>query len=660
MADLKLEAGMGAAVLGHLRQFATLPEDGLVAGQAVASAVSELFGEGWGVAYNDVDVFRHYRRLEEDEERRSRREAKRVVDTVHFTALEVDVGCWSSYSALREVSVQRRGKYSVVKTMRNDMLNTVYYDHGYADADASFLSTFDINAGQVGVDISTQKLLWTPEFERYLRTRQLEIVTLHTPFQSLIRYFKKREELEGTYGNDARMSEMVSLAYAIATSPSEGYSPQEDASLRWRFGSAMADKLDGVMSEVRTNFDLISEKVEEMELYQLVPRFEVDRDMRRLVHRQKDIAHLLPRFSRTLREDRRKAFSARAGHIAQSPIQVDGDRVNPQNMSQLIWLQQGDSALDANVTVEQMAELDRFVYEHDASGFFLGRSLSRCIEVKNEIEAAVRTRGSWVYRALGLLSDEAPDEAFVAADWLDGWMVREEARQKSHVLKPVLPKGFSPDVEVLELSSRKDLLVEGTEMHHCVGTYSEMLPEGNSRFFSIRPTHSSKTWLTLHLAMSLDGNTASPAVWRVSQLKGLCNREPSEQEQVFVSRFVEDFNAFYVATFAGGWYQLLDIGTRRAIAHERATGMCERRPYLLLATSLARKVFGLPSTWLDNKGNKFVPQAGTGYWRDFMAWKLEEVKKLSRRIGGAARSFFRPGEISDRSEDEESFYGPLR
>jgi hypothetical protein len=633
MADLRLDAGMGPAVLDHLRQFATLPEDGLVAGQSVASAVSQLFGDGWGVAYNDIDVFRHYRRLEEDEERRSRREAKRVVDTVHFTALEVDVGGWTPYSAMREVSVKRQGKYSVVKTMREDMLNMVYYDHGYAEADASFLSTFDINAGHVGVDISTQKLLWTPEFERYLRTRQLEIVTLHTPYQSLIRYFKKREELEGVYGNDARMTEMIGLAYAVATSPSEGYNPQEDASLRWRFGAAIADKLDGVMSDIRPNFDILSEKVQGMDLYQLVPRFEADRDMLKLVRRQRDIAHLLPRFSRTLREARRKAFAARAHHVAEAPIELDRDRVNPQNVSQLLWLQQGDAALEANVTVQQMADLDRFVFEHDASGFFLGRSLARSIQVKQQMEAAVQARGNWVYRALGLLSDEDPNEAFEVDGWLDGWMVREDARHKSHVLAGILPKGYSAlGVEVVELCSRRDLLDEGTELHHCVGTYSALLPEGNSRFFSIRPACSSKSWLTLHLVMSLDGLSGSPTHWRISQLKGLCNRDPLDHEQAIVAQFVEDFNAFYVETFASGWYRMLDIETRRAIAHERATGTCDKRSFGSLATSVAKVALRLPARWLNSDGVLVDPRDGVGYWQDFAKWKLEQVKRATSRI----------------------------
>jgi hypothetical protein len=62
----------------------------------------------------------------------------------------------------------------------------------------------------------------------------------------------------------------------MATNPADGYNPKEDVSLRWRFGSAVAGKLDGVISDVRPNFDILSEEVEGMTLYQLAPRFEVD------------------------------------------------------------------------------------------------------------------------------------------------------------------------------------------------------------------------------------------------------------------------------------------------------------------------------------------------------------------------------------------------
>ena len=564
MAELKLDPGMGPAVLRHLRQFANLPTDGLVAGQAVASAVSELFGEGWGVVYNDVDVFRHYRRLDETEEQRKRREKLRVLDTVRFTALDLEVEGWTPYSAMREVAITRREKYSVVKTMREGMLNVVYYDHGYASVDGQFLQTFDINAAQVGVDILSGQLMWTREYQRYLRTKQLEIVTMHTPYQSLIRYFKKRQELDGTYGNDARMTEMIALAYAMATTPADGYNPREDQSLRWRFGETIAEKLEGVRSFVEPDFEVLSEEVEGHKLYQLAPRFEVERDILKLVRRQGDIAHLLPRLSRTLREARRKAFVARAQYVTEPTIALDKPRENPRNLSQLIWLFQGDEALQSNVTVQQLKDLDDFVWRNDVSGYFMQRSLTNSLTVKARIEKAIQERGRWLYGAL-----RTGDERYTAFEhegWMEMFLERENARQAEHVIDTVLPERLFPDVNVVELHTRRLLLEEGEALHHCIGGYSHLLTEGSSRFFSIRPSAERRTWMSLHLELAGDPDEAEPVKWRCSQVRGMMNRNPSPEELEVVDRFITRFNEHYLMLAAGGWCFLVDEPVRWQIA----------------------------------------------------------------------------------------------
>jgi hypothetical protein len=597
-----------------------------VAGQAVASAISELFGDGWGVMYNDVDVFRHYCRLDEDAERREKRESLRVLDTVRFTALEVEIGNWTPYTAMREIAINRREKYTVVKTSRDEMVNTVYYDHGRAKADASFLSTFDINAGQVGVDITSRQLVWTPEFERYRATRQLEIVTLHTPYQSLIRYFKKREELEGTYGNDARMTEMIGLAYAMATSPAEGFNAQEDASLRWRFGPTIARKLENVQARVLENFEVVSETVDGLELHQLVPRFEVDGDMRKLVRRQADVAHLLPRLSRTLRESRKKSFVARAQHVTGPTIALDGKPDNTPHISQVLWLQRGDSILeDGTVTVEALNELDEFVYRYDLNGFFFGRTLAKSLEVKRQIELAAEQRGHWLYGALGLMTNEDPNAAFNAEDWLDGFIDREETRLDVDVVERILPDGFMVGTEVIELFNRRALLDEGIAMHHCVGHHSYKLPEGNARFFSIRPTDNRRTWLTLYLRAGYDAETGYATGWEVGELKGLCNRIPTEAEEEFVQNFLGRFNHFYLDAVCGGiWAKLLDVPARWAFTF---MPLFYRNTWLKRLGVALQLAAGVPGRWQDEKGKWVHPDTGWRYWPTFFKWKLRLLRK---------------------------------
>jgi hypothetical protein len=157
--------------------------------------------------------------------------------------------------------------------------------------------------------------------------------------------------------------------------------------------------------------------------------------------------------------------------------------------------------------------------------------------------------------------------------------------------------------------------------------------------------------------MSLDGLSGSPSHWRISQLKGLCNRDPVDYEQAFVAQFVEDFNAFYVETFASGWYRMLDIETRRAIAHERATGKCDRRSFGSLATSVVKVALRLPARWLNSDGVLVDPRDGAGYWQDFAKWKCAQVKGATNRMIQRLGSFFSTAGIED---EEESVHEAFR
>ena len=54
--SILLHPGMGESIVAHLSQFGNLPKTGILAGQAVDSAITDLFGNGGGV-YNDLDIF---------------------------------------------------------------------------------------------------------------------------------------------------------------------------------------------------------------------------------------------------------------------------------------------------------------------------------------------------------------------------------------------------------------------------------------------------------------------------------------------------------------------------------------------------------------------------------------------------------------------------
>jgi hypothetical protein len=231
-------------VLELLRLLHPLPSKGVVAGQSVACAIDKILGTGVAV-FNDIDVFQTNHALFYPDnpaegsalsvlgrpdgtpifiENWKGRLAPSVTyagdarDLPGFDAARLNPE--DDYSAMETY----QNFYSVLATRREGLLNRILVRYRYnslhelsrklgARDEARrnalmLLKGFDINSTQVGIDLTSKELVYTPAFAQYFSTRQLEITALFTPVQTLLRYFKKREEL-GSYGNDEAMRQLL-------------------------------------------------------------------------------------------------------------------------------------------------------------------------------------------------------------------------------------------------------------------------------------------------------------------------------------------------------------------------------------------------------------------------------------------------------------------
>lgn len=191
-----LHAGMGAEIVKHLSQFAELPSHGILAGQAVDSAITDLWGRGGGV-YNDLDVFRQCK-VEP-------RKIALASATAHRSELSVYYGHppEDDYEAFQVVA-ETVDTYSIESVSRDGMLNYVNcrMSDGYYQSKLSarhVLSGFDLNCVRAGVDLATGKLYWDHHYEAFLHSRQVKIAMMHTPAHTLLRMLKKREELPDVF-----------------------------------------------------------------------------------------------------------------------------------------------------------------------------------------------------------------------------------------------------------------------------------------------------------------------------------------------------------------------------------------------------------------------------------------------------------------------------
>lgn len=524
MKPIELHENMGPAIMSRLQDYVELPKSGFLAGQAVASAVSELFGDGRAVVYNDVDVFREQTEYDLQSLREMREEndsnwGRRTLSTCTFNTHELDV----TYGGL---DITKKSHYEVKHAARKDMLNEIQC-HGLSWDIAGFLKTFDINAVQVGIDLKVQKLVWTPAFNQFCQSRQLEIVAMHTPFHSLIRYFRKLEELEGTYGNNERMIELVAAAYHLQRIELEQLGvkkPVQD--LQWRFGKVYADKLDKVKTAISPYFDITTEEINGYPITSMVPNFQIEKDMQNL---DTKLVDFLPVISRALREKHGKGMQERLNYLLKH---------KPEKRSHLTlsFHCQGESFVKGNVTPAQMAQMDSVLHEHGISHYLhplttLGEQFARFKLIEKEVQA----RGKWVY---GVLETQ---RAFNIENELKDVLDERERLLKEKLTEPVFSPRMLHDYSVRELITGQELLIEGESVHHCVGGYALSVKNGTAIIVSIRKGTHVSGWTTLELNRKGKG-------WVVQQHRGLQNRSVTEDEKSIAATYCSHVN---VATIFG-------------------------------------------------------------------------------------------------------------
>ena len=237
-------------VLEKLSSLADLPNEGVLAGGAVANTILFLLDKK-EYPINDIDIF-----IETDENKPS-----------VFRETENDF-IPSSYGPLFE----NVDGYKVVSSENKGLINEIKikrfseYKKEYEPPLAqTLIKAFDINQTQVAIDLKTKKTYYTPEFIEFLKKRELEIVFPSTPFHSLIRMIYKSKELNAK----ANLPKAVRITSTIlALKKTENYPVSNMVSMESRvYKEYLKNKniLDKYFTVRRT-------KVENVELLEISPK----------------------------------------------------------------------------------------------------------------------------------------------------------------------------------------------------------------------------------------------------------------------------------------------------------------------------------------------------------------------------------------------------
>jgi hypothetical protein len=610
-----LAPDLGARVLDVLQRHAgRLPEEGLVAGQAVASAIDELLGTGRPV-YNDIDVFLCGSQWEtQTGEPFDARQGLRhlVANPVRYYAeeeLDVDGYSQSLHLASREL-------YTVRRTRMDGMTNRVLVDWSWqvrgqeTERKArSLISVFDANSVQVAVDLQTGALYQTKAYEQFLASRELRLTQAFTPIQSLLRYFKKREEL-GVFGNDAAHIEFVRqmvLANELSTELREQRKvdfargnrffdmkylreylkrdPVADALLPsccesvgtgvrqmpLAFGAKykalydrFADKLEPYFTlteRERGKLWLLSSSAETVDATSTRPLVGAPSDAGNATTGE----HAVRRFWQ-LSLAPGKQLTRRRALFSEFLSQISAEETRAGY--EKAYCLRGDDYLAGCDSAAALSELARVTGEHaEFAWSAVSLSVGDQIDVMRMLRKAFKSYG--VPDAWGICRGNS---GAVLKQWLEDPAEMQNRMRlligsKEALYAKRLPLPAQADnIEVHELDSAYALRVEGTKMRHCVAGYAESVANERCRIVSFRKGLSAQDCATLEWNFAearalpafetVAGNAIHPLQLSCAQIRSFANSTPTEDLQALEAELRAELNTWLRAHPEEGWLVL--------------------------------------------------------------------------------------------------------
>jgi hypothetical protein len=530
---LKMSQDMAPELLEHLSQRATLPSQGIVAGQALASAVMDLYGQGGGV-YNDIDVFV----LATDTiiaEFKAELESGELAGRLGMTRAGID----------EYLNADTGQAYRIEGSTREGLLNYVWctFDFGQLSA-TRILSSFDLNCVEVALDLSTRKLYWTPAFEDFVQGYQLKLTTLATPTRTLIRYLKKRDELKGVFADDMlNMSIIASAGLARARSFERLNSlPEENLLDDPGTLDTSGDLLDppvrldeeeqtpGITSVLAEVFRKHAHAHRVAGFFSLrdsaspgLYSIQVARVPSRAVLHH---AAVLNRHFASIYELPRVIYAKTrtySGHVQAQQVRISTrDNLHEFIVDSLVTY--GGSYLEGGSSDTHVDVVSRCMTRHPRMYPCLhGLTLDRQYHAVRELASHARAKGLWIY---GLVETQAVSLDLSTTEALTEFLESRASFGTEALKAELFPAGCYKGWEVRELTTRSALAQEGAELGHCVEGYAEGVAAGGSVIISIRKGGDRQFWSTVELD---GGLLRKKNTLRVSQHYTHANKAPSPE-----------------------------------------------------------------------------------------------------------------------------------
>lgn len=563
---------------------------GIFAGQALASMAIEFLKIGnIRPTYNDLDIFQVLGKhdMNNATERYKNIETSIVNKASLFSEKKLDLNFNESIGGiyLQSIYQTERDEYCEVNrelsknssmiifhTLRKEMVNYVYLINtknkvaiDLNEETIDLVDSFDINSTQIGINLITNKVYFTGNFLYFLKNRQLEIVNFSTPAHSLIRLFKKAEELEvyfdkkesiDTYSMQAylhnKLDKDVLIKIKAAKANCVAYIEKANNGRNLFFGKAHLEKLKGTdiadYFQVKNVVNHMNEdRNQENDIY--LTSLPVNYDNLYMIDLKDDKDYFMNMINK-IEESKyiKSGMSGKVGNMIKDLTRSVNESLSNGDISyyagqRIDTFMVGASALRKTLNNLRENKISSFKVEFERSGFIdkinldhtkfnsfnntglnkINNLIGNHPEIRETFKDKHIFEAECLYSALKVLEKEFGSLIYP--------MISSDHRLIS-ILKIISPDNNEAIIEksisrinkimednsaifnenpyieefencsLVELNSTLDLIEEGSYQNNCIGGYSELVKKGEVKIISVRFKDSNR-----RISISLESRT---------------------------------------------------------------------------------------------------------------------------------------------------------
>ena len=488
--------------------------NGFISGGSVSNILISMLHGGEPVV-NDIDVYRHSKEEVSNSDwypaTFTGEEGLEIVNDFYGRIFVSENG-----ARMRVMGHSRKGIFNIVNYQYDNFrkLSTP------TEKNLVILQGFDLNCCKAGLDLENEKIIYTSEFVDYLKTKQLKVVHPCAPIQTVIRIYRKMQDLKCYCDIEHEMKFLTVATKNVNSGQMSKYIGPETYT-KYEKCKDFVDKYftlrepknsEEIPYSLRNKYYIDNKRNPEIKIWLFDPVLDFNIiEEATSINFLKRVWYLLYTYKKGSDQDRINKIFYKNFFLGKEKEDMwyrnDYDRrdengqyiklpyYNSTRYTHNMILTKKDY-YKCDFDLKHVDYVDNFTKEHHGMQMFLRNctTLTEQYKLIRFIKSLVNKEGGWVIGALensGSYLTTTRDDGnnllmnVISKDVIIK-LIEKYKKENSEILTEAIDlSGFEYDGCVKELVAKLQLVEEGSKMGHCVGGYSGVIAEGKSRIFHI-------------------------------------------------------------------------------------------------------------------------------------------------------------------------------